>query len=114
MKFKSLVIIAALGLVPLAAHAETDGRDPATDDDAWRGEHRDGRGDDRRDGRHGGWEACRADVHKFCLTADRSNRGSIRICLENHVLELSPACTAARAERAERASPPSPTSPTRN
>jgi hypothetical protein len=43
--------------------------------------------------------ACSADVQKFCATIERG-KGAMRVCLDAHQSELSPACREAREERA--------------
>jgi Cysteine rich repeat len=42
------------------------------------------------------WQACAADVQKFCADAEKG-RGMIRACLTSHAAELSDGCKAGMA-----------------
>ena len=45
------------------------------------------------------WEACKADVAKFCATeAAAKVKGEVGKCLKSHTAELSAGCVTARAE----------------
>lgn len=99
MTLKSTLVIAALCLTSVAALAQTPpaaapapaaAATPATAPSPEQAKR---------------FEACKADVAKFCATEATANvKGEIGKCLKAHTAELSDGCKTARAAReAERA-----------